>query len=88
MVEAYWKYFPWYALLFFIIIKKIKRAFEFAHTFRYEVKIYEGTFYGCMPKEAFEGINISSIIQQMGGEGVAKRMDAAAFGYTGFFFAL
>ncbi len=40
-----------------------------------------------MPKESFKGINISSIIQEMGGEGVAKRMDAVAFGYTGFFFA-
>jgi len=46
----------------FIVIKKIKRAFEFAHTFRYEVKIFDGAFYGCMTQEAFKGINISSII--------------------------
>jgi hypothetical protein len=30
--------------------------------FRYEVKIYEGAFYGRMPKESFNGINISSLV--------------------------
>jgi len=35
-----------YALLFFIVIKTIKRAFEVGDTFGYEVKIYNGAFYG------------------------------------------
>jgi hypothetical protein len=46
----------------FIVIKKIKRAFEFADTFGYEVKIFDGAFYGYMPEEAFKGIDISSVI--------------------------
>jgi hypothetical protein len=77
-----------YALLFFIIIETIKRAFEIGDTFGYEMKIDDGAFYGCMPKEPLNGVNISSLVYQMSGEGMAKRMDAAAFGYTGFFFAL
>ena len=40
-----------------------------------------------MAKEAFKGIKISSLVEHVGGEGVAKRMDAAAFVYAGFFLA-
>jgi hypothetical protein len=29
-----------------VFIKRIKRAFEFGEAFRYEVKIYDGGFYG------------------------------------------
>jgi hypothetical protein len=45
-----------------VIKKSIKRAFELGEPFRNEVKIYEGAFYGCMPKESFNGINISSLV--------------------------
>jgi hypothetical protein len=38
-----------------------------------------------MPKESFNGINISSLVYQVSGEGVSQRMDAVAFGYPGFF---
>jgi hypothetical protein len=40
-----------------------------------------------MAKKAFKGIKISSLVEHVGGEGVAKRMDAAAFVYAGFFLA-
>jgi len=40
-----------------------------------------------MAKESFQGINISSIVYQVGGKGVAKGMNAVAFCYTGFFLA-
>jgi hypothetical protein len=45
-----------------IIKKSIERAFELSEPFRYEVKIYKGAFYGCMPKQSFNGINISSLV--------------------------
>jgi hypothetical protein len=69
-------------------MKSIKRAFEIGDTFGYEVKIYKGAFYGRMAKESFKGIDISSLVYQVSGEGVTKRMDAVAFGYAGFFFAM
>ncbi len=40
-----------------------------------------------MAKEPFNGVNISSLVQQMGCKTVTKCMDAPAFGYAGFFLA-
>jgi hypothetical protein len=40
-----------------------------------------------MSKESFNGINISSLVYQVGGEGVPQRMDSIAFVYAGFFLA-
>ena len=67
-------------------MKSIKRAFEFGETFRYEMKIYDCGFYGWMPKEPFNGIKVSSLIQQVGGKAVTQGMDAT-FVYAGFFLA-
>jgi len=33
-------------LALLLLIKRIKRAFEFGESLRYEMKIYEGAFYG------------------------------------------
>ena len=52
------------------------------------MKIYKGAFYGCMPKESFNGINVRSLVQQMSCKAVAQRMNAGAFVYAGFFFAM
>ncbi len=44
-----------------------------------------------MAKEPFNGVNISSLVQQVGcpaKSGMTQRMDAAAFVYAGFFLAL
>ena len=51
------------------------------------MKISDGGFQRGMAKEAFKGIKISSLVEHMGGEGVAKRIDATAFVYAGFFLA-
>jgi len=45
-----------------IIKESIERAFELSEPFRNEVKINEGAFYGCMAKESFDGIYISSLV--------------------------
>jgi hypothetical protein len=74
------------ALLFFI--KTVKRAFEFGEPFGDEVKIYDCGFYGGMPEEPLDGVNISSLIQQVRCKAVTQSMDATTFVYAGFFFAL
>jgi hypothetical protein len=38
-----------------------------------------------MAQKSFNGIKISSLVEEVGGKGVTEGMDAAAFGYTGFF---
>jgi hypothetical protein len=40
-----------------------------------------------MSKESFDGVKISSLVEQVGGETVPQSMDASAVGQTGFFFA-
>jgi hypothetical protein len=72
-----------------IVFKKdIKRAFELGEAFGNEVKINGCGFYGGMAKEPFNGVNISTLVKQMGSKAVPKRMDPGAFFYTGFFFAM
>jgi hypothetical protein len=41
-----------------------------------------------MAEELLNGINIGCLIQQVGGKAVPKGMDAMAFVYAGFFFAM
>ena len=77
--------FSHWALLIFV--KSVKRAFECGEPFRDEVKIYDCGFYGRMPKESLNAINIRSLVEQMGCKTVTEGMDAAVFGYAGFFLA-
>jgi len=79
-------FFHCFALLFFI--KTVKRAFELSEPLGDEVKIYDCGFYGRVPEEPFDGVNISPLVQQVGCKAVTQRMDAGAFVYAGFFLAL
>lgn len=40
-----------------------------------------------MSKESLNRVKISSLVEQVGCEGVAKYMDASGVGQAGFFFA-
>ena len=40
-----------------------------------------------MPKKSFDGVKISSLVEQVGCKTVAKGMNASAVDQTGFFFA-
>jgi len=75
-----------FALLF--VIKTVKRAFELGEPLRDEVKIYDCGFYGGVTEEPLDGVNISSLVQQVSCKAMTQRMDAAAFVYAGFFLAL
>ena len=78
-----------FALLF--VIKTVKRAFELGEPLGDKVKIYDCGFYGGVSEKPFDGVNISSLVQQMGcpaKSGMTQRMDAAAFVYAGFFLAV
>lgn len=66
----------------------IKGTFELSDAFRYELEIYDGGFYGGMPQEPFDGIDICSMGQQVGCKCVPQRMNTPASGDTGFFFAV
>jgi hypothetical protein len=67
--------------------KMVKRAFEGSDPLGHEMKIDEGGFYGRMSKESFNGVKVSSLVEQVGCKTVAKGMDTPAPGYTGFFLA-
>jgi hypothetical protein len=41
-----------------------------------------------MAQETLKSIKVSSLVERVGGKCVPKRMDAAAFVYAGFFFAI
>ena len=72
-----WKFF----------IKTVKRAFELGEPLGDEVKIYDCGLYGGVPEEPFDGVNISSLVQQVGcpaKSGMTERMDAPVFVYAGF----
>jgi hypothetical protein len=38
-------------------------------------------------KKSFNGIKIGAIVKEVGGKGVTEGVNAAAFGYAGFFLA-
>ena len=41
-----------------------------------------------MAEQSFNGIEVRALVEQVGGKGVAEGMNAALFGYAGFFLAL
>jgi hypothetical protein len=71
-----------------IFIKNVKRAFEFSNPLLNEVQVDYSGLYGCMAKQSFDGIQVSALVEQVGGKGVAEGVNAALFGYAGFFLAL
>lgn len=82
-------------LLFVVIIyllrfqvEGIKGAFQLDISFRHEMEIDGCCFYGCVAKESADRIQISSLVERVGGKGMTKGMNAAVFGYAGFFLAL
>jgi hypothetical protein len=74
------------ALLFFI--KNVKRAFDFSDPLLNEVEVDQGGLQGCMAEKSFDGIQVRALVEQVGGKGVTEGMNAALFGYAGFFLAL
>ena len=49
------------------------------------MKIYERGRYRFMPQEPADCIKVSSLVKEVGSEAVTEAMDAAGFGYAGFF---
>ena len=45
-------------------------------------------FYGGVAKESADRIQISSLVERVGGKAMTEGMNAAGFGYAGFFLAL
>jgi hypothetical protein len=41
-----------------------------------------------MAEKSFNGIQISALVEQVGGKGVAEGVNTTLFGYAGFFLAL
>ena len=52
------------------------------------MKVDEGSLQGCMAEKSFDGIQVGALVEQVGGKGVAEGVNAALFGYAGFFLAL
>jgi len=71
-----------------VFIKNVKRAFDFGNPLLNEVQVDQGSLYGCMAEKSFDGIQVGALVEQVGGKGVAEGMNAALFGYAGFFLAL
>ena len=49
------------------------------------MEIYYRGIYRLMPKETTDCIKIGSLVKEVGSEAVTEAMDAAGFGYAGFF---
>ena len=49
------------------------------------MEIYERGRYRFMAQEPADCVKISSLVKQVGSEAVTEAMDAAGFGYAGFF---
>ena len=41
-----------------------------------------------MAEQSFNGIQVSALVEQVGGKGVTEGVNTALFGYAGFFLAL
>ena len=41
-----------------------------------------------MAEQSFNGIQVGTLVEQVGSKGVTEGMNAALFGYAGFFLAL
>ena len=41
-----------------------------------------------MTKQSFNGIQVSALVEEVGSKGVTQGVNAASFGYAGFFLAL
>lgn len=41
-----------------------------------------------MAEQSFNGIQVRALVEQVGGKGVTEGVNAALFGYAGFFLAL
>jgi hypothetical protein len=72
-------------LLIFAVIEGVQRAFELAEPFGYQMKVYRGGFYRDVAQKMLDGIEIGSLVQQVGGKAVTKGMYSRAFGQSGFF---
>jgi hypothetical protein len=51
------------------------------------VQIAKRGVYRGVTQEPFNGIQIRSLVEEVGGKGVTEGMNTAAFGYAGFFLA-
>jgi hypothetical protein len=67
-----------FALL--LLSHQIKWTFELDVAGRNQMQIDRSCLYGIMPKQLADGIEIVAFIEEMGGETVAKGMEAALFG--------
>ena len=75
-------------LALLVFIKNVKRAFDFGNPLLNEVQVDQGSLQGCMAEKSFNGIQVSALVEQVGSKGVAEGVNAALFGYAGFFLAL
>jgi hypothetical protein len=65
----------------------VKGACQLNVTLWQEMEVNGGGFYGCMAKKPFEGVEVGTMVEHMGGKRMPEDVDSPPPGDTGFFFA-
>jgi hypothetical protein len=66
-------------------VECIERAFEFGKSLWNDMEIYCRGFYRLMPEKTTDCVKVGSLVKEVGCEAVTEAVDAAGFGYAGFF---
>ena len=69
-----------FILSLLLLVHQIERTFELDVAGRNQMQIDRGCFYGVVAEQLADGIEVVAFIEQVGGEAVTKRVEAALFG--------